>query len=57
MMYGNAIIYEHIIRDNNSYEQITQYIIDNPENWEMDDATTHNFKEPQGRINIRPNNR
>ena len=36
--------YEHIIRDQNSYEQIAQYIIDNPENWEMDDGTTQHFK-------------
>ncbi len=29
--------YEHIIRNENSYECITDYIIENPNNWENDD--------------------
>lgn len=29
--------YEHIIRDDKSYNQIRNYIIDNPENWCDDD--------------------
>ena len=28
--------YEHIIRDEKSYQQIAQYIIDNPAHWELD---------------------
>jgi REP element-mobilizing transposase RayT len=29
--------YEHIIRNEHSYEQIADYIIENPNNWEIDD--------------------
>ena len=29
--------YEHIIRNENSYEQIADYIMNNPNNWENDD--------------------
>ncbi len=32
--------YEHIIRDQQSYEQITDYIINNPKNWKGDDLFT-----------------
>jgi REP element-mobilizing transposase RayT len=28
--------YEHIIRDQNEYERISEYIINNPQKWEMD---------------------
>ncbi len=28
--------HEHIIRDENSYDRIMNYIINNPENWEKD---------------------
>lgn len=28
--------YEHIIRDNKSYQRISQYIINNPEKWQDD---------------------
>lgn len=28
--------YEHVIRDENSYHRIAEYIINNPENWEKD---------------------
>ena len=29
--------YEHIIRNNQSYEQIAEYIVNNPNNWHKDD--------------------
>jgi REP element-mobilizing transposase RayT len=29
--------YEHVIRNEQSYEQIAEYIIENPNNWENDD--------------------
>jgi REP element-mobilizing transposase RayT len=29
--------YEHIIRDQQSFDRISQYIINNPENWKKDD--------------------
>jgi REP element-mobilizing transposase RayT len=29
--------YEHIIRDEHSYERISYYILENPNNWENDD--------------------
>ncbi len=28
--------YDHIIRDNNSFAKISEYIIDNPKNWKGD---------------------
>ncbi len=32
--------YEHIIRDEDAYLKITQYILDNPAKWETDDLFT-----------------
>jgi REP element-mobilizing transposase RayT len=29
--------YEHIIRDDDEYGRISEYIMNNPENWENDD--------------------
>jgi hypothetical protein len=29
--------YEHIIRNEDSYQKIRQYILDNPRNWEQDE--------------------
>jgi len=34
--YGNAIIGEHIIRNENEYQLIVQYIINNPSKWGFD---------------------
>jgi len=36
--------YEHIIRNENSYQKIRQYILDNPRNWEQDENNLNKFK-------------
>lgn len=38
-----ACFYEHIIRDEAALENIRQYIVDNPEKWELDAANPKNF--------------
>jgi len=36
--------YEHIIRNEDSYQKIRQYILDNPRNWEQDENNLNKFK-------------
>jgi len=36
--------YEHIIRNENELNQIHQYIIDNPLNWETDEENPKNWE-------------
>jgi REP element-mobilizing transposase RayT len=36
--------YEHIIRNEDSYQKIRQYILDNPQNWQQDENNLNKFK-------------
>ena len=36
--------YEHIIRNDQSFEMISEYIINNPENWQNDDLFQNQYK-------------
>lgn len=34
--FPNAVLHEHIIKDERSYQRIREYIFNNPVNWQTD---------------------
>lgn len=48
--------YDHIIRDENEYDQITEYIKSNPKNWKTDDHHPKNtYGQSAGHLNFLAN--
>ena len=46
--------YEHIIRDENDYNRILEYIKNNPSNWQNDE---NNIQSRRGRVHLAPRSR